>query len=93
MLGIHTVKKCKKCVSKYSNLCFVIPNNVIHLSVKLKTGPKYSLLMEDREINQSCPFMENLLKKLSTSLKKFAINIFFSQLKFLLDLKSLDIHS
>ena len=81
--GIHTVKKCKKCVSKYSNLCFVIPNNVIHLSVKLKTGPKYSLLMEDREINQSCPFMENLLKKLSSLVvvEKIRYQYFFQSIE------------
>ena len=83
MLGIHTAKKCKKCVSKYSNLCSVIPNNVIHLSVKLKTGPKYSLLMEDREINQSCPFMENLLKKLSSLVvvEKIRYQYFFQSIE------------
>ena len=78
MLGIHTVKKCKKCVSKYSNLCSVIPNNVIHLSVKLKTGPKYSI--DGRSGNQSImSFYGKLTKEALVVVAKIRCNQYFLQ--------------
>ena len=85
-----TLLRNAKNVSKYSNLYFVIRSGVIHPSVKLKTGPKYSI--DGRSGNQSIMSFYGKHTKEALVVEKIRYQ-YFQWIEFpSRDSESLDIH-